>query len=100
MAPLKARTVTRQEVDASDLDAFVKEVTGRDWEFVAAEAASNDSDHAFRVSSKPLDQYSQGKIDGFLAGDVGSYPYAQIMLDWLALQGHILPGNYLVKVCW
>lgn len=98
---LKTTTRCVQEVDYFDLDAFVKEITGRDWEFAAAEECGNYTDHSISVSAKPLDPYDQSKIDAFLAGDIiGRYPCARTMLDWLASQGHILPGNYLVRVSW
>jgi hypothetical protein len=118
---LKTTTVVHQEVDYFDLDAFVKRVTGRDWEFAAAQECGNDTEHTFSVSSghwskalhdehpdwtyeqckaPGVDPYDQAKIDAFLAGDRSSYPDPQTMLDWLAANGHILPGNYLVKVSW
>lgn len=119
---LKTRTVTHQEVDYFDLDTFVKEITGREWEFVAARECGNDTEHTFSVTGTHwsrrlhdehpdwtyeqcrvpgLDQYDQQTIDGFLGGYIiGRYPDPQVMLDWLAANGHIRPGNYLVTVSW
>lgn len=99
MAALKSRTKTYQVVDYSDLNAFVEEITGREWHCVAAGEWGNDSEHEIHATGLDSD-WDRKEIEQFLTGNPGSYPYPQVMLDWLVTAGHILPGNYLIEVMW
>jgi hypothetical protein len=114
---LKTTTFCYQKVDYRDLELFVQEVYGREWDFIAAQECGNDSDHTFNPTGTHfdlekaqagakgrgayvpgLDRGDAARIAGWLAGD--SFPSAHTILDDLVVRGLIQPGNYLVSVSW
>ena len=71
-----------------------------DYECVASEEWSNDTSHTFAVT---------GEMDKFMQEDVLSFqtdPHFQAfwrlpsLLNYLAAQGAIEKGNYLIEVSW
>lgn len=117
---LKSMTVCYQVVDSFDLEEFVLLHTGREWSFVAAGEYGNDSQHTFHPctthfsveahEANPdwtnsqcqvpgLDKWDADLMRKFIA-DSDGYPHPQTMLNWLAVEGHIAPGNWLIEVCW
>lgn len=85
-------------VNSYDLEEFIKDVTGQDFEFVADQEAGNDTQHEFDVDGD-LEDYDEERVDEFLEGEYGSH-LTRPLLNWLAKNGHIEKGTYLVGVCW
>lgn len=107
--PLKVKTQTIHVVDYAELERLANEVYGREpqggsprqffnpYEFVAVEECSNDSDHAFTVTPNPDD----GEAEAMIRSGAAVPIYGNLtLLQCLCADGHIAPGNYLVKVSW
>lgn len=78
------------ECEYYELEKFVKEKYGVDYDFVANEECGNDSSHTFTVD---------GEVDEDFDIHVVSYRNYDLM-NKLCKDGHIEPGEYLINVCW
>jgi hypothetical protein len=97
---LEMRTKTVHEVRHSELERFVGRVYGQDWSFVAAEEASNDTQHTFQVNGQVTSD-DMDAVGGWQLDAYPSYcPSAQMILDDLCSRLMIPAGEYLVKVSW
>lgn len=96
---LKISTKTYHEVDAYSLSAFIKEVYGHNFEFVADQECGNDSSHTFEVSRK---NSFEDLVDDMIAfKDNGKYAFmAGPILNDLCDQDLIPAGTYLISVSW
>jgi len=97
--PLKVKTTISQQVDYIDLDQYVQELTGREWSVIAAGEYGNYEQHEFLPNGKPLDEYDAKKMKSFLDFE-NEYPHPSTMFAWLAANGHIQPGRYVVDIFW
>lgn len=87
-------------VDYGDLDNLVKEVyNNEDYEFVADEEMGNDSQKLYKDITGSLEDYDEKELERFKSGERHSYN-TRVILEDLCRNGHIEPGNYLIKVCW
>lgn len=86
-------------VNSSDLEDFIKEVTERDFNFVADQEAGNDSQHEFDVDGD-LDEYDLERVEEFVYDDEHHTFLTGALLNWCANEGHLEKGTYLVSVCW
>jgi hypothetical protein len=84
------------EVDYKELEKFVHEVYPQfsEYSFVANEECGNDSQHSFRVDGK-ISEYDKQMFENAKWG-----PANYILLNKLCEDGHISPGEYLIKVSW
>jgi hypothetical protein len=86
-------------VEYRDLEQFILEETGYEYEIVANEECRNDSVHRFRVRA-PESEYANHYWDHFKATGEQKPCYLGEILQGLCADGKIQPGNYLVCVCW
>ena len=97
---LKSKIKTVIEVNAFDLDAFVKSIYGtKSYSFIADNECGNDSVHTFTVVNEQLEDYEQDELNEWKENDSGNY-MTSILLQDLCINGHIQPGEYIISVCW
>lgn len=103
---LKCEIETVYTVDYRDLEEFVKNIYGGDYEFVAVQECSNDTDHKFTVdgkmclsSSEKLNEYKRKDAEKIRSGQYPNY-CNNLLLDCLVVDGYIQPGTYLIQVSW
>lgn len=94
---LECTQVSYVNVDWTELERFIKHVTGQKYEIAYQEEWGNDSQHSFNTSH-PSD-YDREKYDLLCAGTPRSYSLRSI-LNCLAADGKLAKGQYLVTVCW
>ena len=84
-----------------ELEELIKEFYGQEYEFVAKEELGNDSSKTFFVESDaPLDSWDAEDIEKFKkTGKIGNCR-THALLDDMAAQKFIPPGNYLIEVSW
>lgn len=93
--PLKYREKVIREVDYHNLDDFISEVFGIEYECIAYEEWGNSQSHLFEVTPKELDEYDQDKIEE------GDYHHILSgLLDEACHRGLLEPGEYLIDVYW
>lgn len=97
---LKARKETVFRVDAYDLNDFVKQVTGKEYESQCYLEGGHDSNHRFSVDKwkedSDLDNFYVKEWEEFRAD--GKDPSVQVILDGLCSEGFIEEGVYLIEV--
>ena len=96
--PLKCEKVEHYQIECSDFEAFVKEITGHTFEFVADQECGNDSQHSFRAKPEMLD-FEVEEWEEFKKTGEGDF-MAHTIFNGLCKDGHIEPGEYLISVCW
>lgn len=100
VAPIvKPEQYSIRELDYGEVEQLIQRVYGVEYETVASEEWSNDSQHRFTVEKKPLDRWEQESFDSWKAGNGESYILGSILQD-LCNRGHLEPGKYLITVCW
>lgn len=85
-------------VDYSDLERFIRDVTGKEYEICSCEEWSNDSQHEIVVDGE-VSEYRDKAVAEFLAGRPRNYGLRAI-LNALTRDGHLPKGSYLIKVSW
>jgi hypothetical protein len=101
--PLKCKTVTRVEVDSSDLEQFIFKVFGVRYESACTEEMSNDSERSYTVDGfNPDDKcacdYTIPEVERFLFKNGKKEPALSYLLNYFADKGYIAKGDY--TVCW
>jgi hypothetical protein len=118
--------VTRYEWHYIDMEEFIQELWGQKWEGGAAMGfPAQDTYHDFEVTggyigegidsegntltTRWMDEeytYDQAKeliekfkVDGMPREEYAN-PGAELLLNWLAFEGHIPTGNYRIIVWW
>jgi hypothetical protein len=83
---------------------------GQEFNFVADQECSNDSDHSFNVTGKRFNaetkeyepgigDYDRKEVEAFR--ETGNYYFlASTLLEYLCVEGKVEPGEYLIEVCW
>jgi len=96
---LKSVKKTIFEVDYGDLEDFINEIYGGNFEFVAIQEANNYCSYTFDIPSKDIFFFSdekerirQGKYDR----DISVYQILQCLYE----DGFLEAGEYLVNVSW
>lgn len=92
MKKLKFETKIYKEVDYHDLEQFIFEIYGEQYESVAEEEWNNYSSHEFNVK-KQVDFDKDKTIDIF---DGGVHEILQNLVN----RDLIEEGNYLISVSW
>lgn len=102
--PLKCKTVTRVEVDSSDLERFILKVFGVEYESAATEEMSNDTEKTYTASGFKGDKYEQEytlpEIERFLFKNGKKEPALSGLLNYFAEKGYIAKGDYTVSWSW
>jgi len=97
---MKTKEVTYTVIWYVDLQNFVKETYGLDTNIPYAEEWRNDTHHPVTVTGT-LNTYDITHIDNIIKGrDVPEYSLCRLLLERLSIDGHIKPGEYLIKVEW
>lgn len=101
--PLKCKTVTRVEVDSSDLEQFIFKVFGVHYESACTEEMSNDTQRTYNVQGirGEYDQkYTVPKVEEFLYKNGKEEPALSGLLNYIADKNYIAKGDYIVKWSW
>jgi len=119
---LKYELITHTQVDYHDLDAFITKhfafpreehssdkfgnqyfkelgVYLKEFEFVAIEEANNDSAYTYHVNGELYDWDKKEMKEMLEKKDFDNFSTRRI-LDYLAKEGFIPKGTYLINVSW
>ena len=88
------------EVDYGDLEAFILEQFGREYEIAPGEEASNGSNLRMDIKAEPNSDYYQKQLDRFIAGEGEPTYMVRPILTHLCHTGKIEPGCYIIRVSW
>lgn len=103
--PIPKHTVeTRYVVDYHDFEEYIESVTGHRINIPAIELTGNDTTLDMEVvdmgEDEEFDEDEQEEYNTFLkTGKVEEYSL-HVILDGLCQQGKLLPGTYLISICW
>jgi hypothetical protein len=96
---LKTKKESALIVDHNDLEKFILQCTGHEYECLSGEEWGNDSQHRFTVESK-MNEYDIEEWETFkLNGSTECFKLGYI-LDGLCKDGFLKAGNYLITVSW
>lgn len=98
MSELKTKVVTFFEVDYSDLEEFIKQEYGQEFNVACDQEACNDSCEEVSVNGD-IREYQERNIQEFKDTGIHSYLLHALMND-LARQGKISKGEYKVDISW
>ncbi len=93
--------VNYTEVDYTEVERFTMEKYPfiKDYEFACVQESGNDTSYTFNVNGK-LDKWDLEDWDKIKSsGTVHNYRN-RLVLNKLCADGHIEPGEYLIKVSW
>jgi hypothetical protein len=96
---LKIKKAEYYEVNDSDLNAFIKEQYGQEYDFASCEEAIADNSRIFSVKSGNLYPNDLSKLKDFKSTGRCNY-FTDILLMDLCNRGLIEPGEYLIRVSW
>jgi hypothetical protein len=99
MPQLKVEKKTVFKVDYGDLDDFISEVYGHEYEIVADEELSNYSSKEYHVEQEELDDYDMNSLRKFTEEGKGQFN-ARLILTDLCNKGLIETGDYIIDVFW
>lgn len=91
--------ITVIPVSYHDWDTFVQEVYGQDYEIVADQELSNDSDFAITARKEPLDKWAIRDLTSFVAGGQNQWVTHKLVTD-MCNRGLLPEGEYLISICW
>jgi len=99
--PREFKTKTIHSIHYSDWEEFVKKVYKVEkYHFVSMEETRNGTSHSFTASNKPLEKYDKEDIQRFIDWDGRQKFTAGLLLNDLAANNRIPPGDYIIKVYW
>lgn len=85
-------------VDYRDLEEYIKEVFGFDYEIAAAEECGNDTALHFNIDGE-VDEYDAKDLEKLKSGEWVPYR-TRMLLNVMAKNLTIPAGDYIVKVSW
>lgn len=97
----KCQVKTVIEVEYGDLERFIEDETGHEYEIPDREELDN-----YTAKTYDVDGNAKGYIVGFaedwakFKADGKGNLMLRVILEGLCLEGKIQPGEYLVKVSW
>ena len=95
---LNIRTEMTHYVRDSELARFLKDSYGIDYQVAAMEESGNDAALAYDVDGD-VPSYDIEDIQKILAGEWINYRTGSL-LNYLAKEGKIPTGAYVVEICW
>lgn len=95
--PFKERTYL--EVDYKDIEKFIRQEYGIEYEMISGEEWNNDSSHDFDVCKGIIDEYDQAKLNNWLNSNEEQWLLNTILRD-LCNKDKIKEGWYLIGVSW
>ena len=96
---LKCNKKTVFIVKASDLEVFIKEFYGREYEIAAGEEEGNDTIVECVVDKKRLCKYDKDCIKKWLDGE-NVYFLLNDLMDDMYSKGVLENGTYMVDISW
>lgn len=87
------------KVDYNDLDQFIKEEYGVEYESAAYEEWSNYQSHEKTVQKEELDEFETKELENFKGGKPKHYMIGTILKD-LVNRDRIPEGDYVISVFW
>lgn len=92
------------KVNYSDLERYIKELTGKSIEIPAILECRNDTDHDIAIGhhSDWLDEDDKKDAEDFLFGTATDVPTnsLQYLMETMFLHNMLKKGNYIIKVSW
>lgn len=95
---LKCKIALVVNVNYEDLESFILEETGQEYDIPPNEECGNDTYLKFNVSDV-ANTYSLNQWEAFKAGKGSSFMLSYI-LHGLCVENKIQPGEYLIQVSW
>lgn len=86
-------------VDYNDLEAFIEEIYGHEYEIVSMEEWNNSESHTFNIKGERIDDYNMKYITFLEKGNPKQYSLRVILID-MCNNGYIEEGNYLINISW
>lgn len=96
---LKYVEKTIREVDYSDLDDFIKEEYGQDFECVADQEWSNHMSRQIDVRKEEIDKDDLEEIEIFKSTGKYEHLLRELLTD-LCNKDKIEPAEYIIKIFW
>lgn len=96
---LKCKTETVKVVEVDDLQQFIKQTTGHEYEIVPNEEWGNDQQYRFVVNGRLLD-FHQKDWDTFKSTGAQEQYRLRAILEGLCADGHLEAGIYVIDVSW
>lgn len=104
VTPLKCEKEVVIKVDYSDLERYIKSITGKYLEIPPILECGNDTVHDFSVGDHPewLDEEDKNDMEAFLFGDATDIPTYHLgdLLETMCIHGLLEKGSYLINVSW
>lgn len=98
--PLEMTVKTVFEVDYSDLDNFIEEVYGHQYEIVGAEECGNYCSKTYNIKKEALDDYDVKRLNEFIANGKYQYLSPNVLLTDCCNRDLIPAGEYLIDIFW
>jgi hypothetical protein len=95
----KCTTETRYVVDYGDFEDYIRDMTGHAVNIACMEETGNDTSIDLTVSAE-IDDYDMKKWEKFKADGKEPSFGLRAILNGLCSEGKLLPGDYLINICW
>lgn len=90
---MKFKEKTIREVDYNDLDEFISQEFGIEYESIPYEEWNNYESHSLEVEAKEMNKYTKAKMERknyhFILSE---------LLNHLCFTGKLEPGEYLINI--
>jgi hypothetical protein len=86
------------EVGYSELEQYIKEVYGQEYEIPCGEETSNDMAKTYHVDGK-IGDYEERQINKWIQTGEGNY-ILNYLLNHMCKNGKIEAGQYVVEISW
>jgi hypothetical protein len=98
--PLQCVVEATTTVEYGELERFIKDVTGHEYEIPFSEDCGNDSWKVFRVDGKLSELWDLPKWENFKTKGHYTSWMLQVILNGLCKDGHLSKGKYIVHISW
>ena len=92
------------KVDYSDLEQYIKKVTGKSFSIPACLECGNDTEHEIEIGDHPewLDEKNKKACEDFLFGSAKNVPNYSLnwLMETMLLHNLIEKGTYIISVSW
>ena len=96
---LKYKEIKYFEVDYDDLDDFISEQYGREFEIVADQGLMNDVSKTVTVKKEQLNQWEQRDLEEWKLTGRKNWMFSTLLTD-LCNRDLIPEGEYLINISW
>ena len=98
--PLKVNKKTVLKVDYNDLESFIFEVYGAEYEIAPGEECNDGTNLKFLVEKEALNEYDLQRLNNWRMGEDMPDFLLHVILTDLCNNGKIEVGEYIVNVSW